>query len=141
VHSDPCFGPLFRTPVSGPFYSGHFFRYCVACMTDDKLPVKPHLLHNKRLRQSNWYMKYQWSQWPPQTLRGAIIRVANFERRRHRADRRQWWFWQGVRVRMTSYYAVCYGPVPGILLQRRVPDDRFALSRDRAFNEWWRGLR
>jgi hypothetical protein len=42
-------------------------------------------------------------------------------------------------MRMVEFYAAHYGPVPQILLLRRVPDDRLALGRDGAFKEWWRG--
>ena len=94
-------------------------------------------LHNKRVSGPNWFLRYHWSRWPAITLRGAIVKAVNFERNRN--GRRDWWFWQQNRLRMVAYYAERHGAVPEILLQRRVPKDPFALSRDTAFKKWYRG--
>jgi len=89
------------------------------------------------LAQSNWYLPYLCSRWPPKTLRGAIIKAAN--RERLHSARRYWWFWHRVRMRMVEFYAANYGAVPAILAQRNVPRERFALGRDVEFKKWWPG--
>ena len=90
---------------------------------------------NKLFKNGDWINPLFWKS-SERFCRRAIIATTNCERLPTKRGVHTIYYWSQLRLLMVDHYKKQYGPVPSIILKRRLPPGASSLSRDKEYIKW-----